>query len=266
MSNIKLYQQPDALSLIPQSDCEIHVALQSRIFSAIPNDEAYDIMKNHITRAYVSARFEMPNAQELVIIVDETMKVFKSQFGSIREDEIPLCFSRGIRGNYGEFKGLALPALSKFAQCYLKENSRLKLLTPVETKTEPTKEQKFEIGKNLALSTLQKFLEEKPIDIEGATVYRFLRKLGIVVYSEEEQSEFLELAKDQVIASRTREKFTSLDKHVRATIEKELNDMSLLETKIIHTAQHNGLVQYFQSLSFEDQPIAYLTNLINEKK
>lgn len=266
MSNIQLYQRPTALTEIPKRDSEIALALTSPIFSSLEAKEAYNVMKQCITKAYLLAKYECPIGAELQLITDETMKIFQSRFGSIRQNEIDICFTRGIMGDYGEFKGLALPAFSKFAQAYLKEQSRIKLLTPVETKIEPTKEQKFEIGKNLALATLQKFLEEKPIDIEGATVYRFLRKLGIVVYSEEEQSEFLEVAKEQVIAGRTREKSTSLDKQVRATIEKELNDMSLLETKIIHTAQHNGLVQYFQSLSFEDQPIAYLTNLINEKK
>lgn len=127
--------------------------------------------------------------------------------------------------------------------------------------------QKFEIGKGLALATLQKFLEEKPIDAEGATVYRFLRKLGIIFYTEEEQSEFIEGAKAEVIAKKERERLACMDKNLRAAIERELEKPQLLEQKIIHTAQYNGLVFYFQSIQFEyEQPIAYLTNLINEKK
>ncbi len=261
---------PNSVAVFDGSEKTILNAVQSELVNKLTNDTLEDKLLDLVKQTHLIAGIKHSgDMNELNITVSEIIAEMRLNKTNIRVDEIEIAFKNGAHKKYGDYFGLNAVTFCSFIKSYVLDPNRLEAIkiTKVEQpKTEPTREQKFEIGKNLALSTLQKFLEEKPIDIEGATVYRFLRKFGIVVYSEDEQVDFLEGARTIVINNKHREKFTSLDKHVRATIEKELNDVSLLETKIIHTAQHNGLVQYFQSLSFEDKPITYLTNLINEKK
>jgi hypothetical protein len=266
MNSLQLYQQPTALAEIPNRDKEIAFALSTPLFSSLPKNEAYNVMKAAITKSYLLAKFECPIGSELQLITDETMKVFQSRFGTIRQSEIEVCFIRGVMGDYGKYMGLALPSFSQFAIGYLKEESRIKLTTKVEEKKEPSLEQRFETAKNLSLKTFDDFNEGKSIELQGATVYRFLAKLGIIKYTDEEQSEFMTGARNEVIAKKGREKFLTVDKHLRAKIERELKDVGLLDEKIKFTAQHNGLVQYFELLTFESiEPKTELTNLINEQ-
>lgn len=264
MSNIELYQQPNALAEIPSRDNEIANALKSRLISTLSDEEAFELLKANITKAYVSARYEMPLANELIIIADETMKAFKMKFGSLRENEIAILFTRGLCGDYGDFKGLSLITFVNWVLGYLKELSRIKLTTHVEEKKEPSLSERFEIAKSLALKTFDDFIQEKSIELQGATVYRFLAKLGIIKYSDQEQEEFMTGAHNEVIAKKHREKITSMDKHIRSKIERELEQPQLLEEKIKFTAQHNGLVKYFDALKFVPTPKAYLLNQINE--
>lgn len=266
MSNLTLYNKKE-ISNIPSRDQEIVLALNTPIVSSLSDRDSYDLFKGEIVKAYVLAKFETPIGSELQILADGTMKAFKQKFGSIRIEELAICFNRGLCGEYGnDWKGLSLITFSYWATCYMKEQSRIKLLTPMEEKKEPTLLERFEIAKRLALSTLVAFMNGLSIEMQGATVYRFLAKLKIIQYSEEEQADFMEGAKTMVINNKQREKFTSMDKHIRAAIEKELADVTLLDTKIKHTAQHNGLANYFALIvKDEEQPIAYLTGLINQQ-
>jgi hypothetical protein len=265
MNSLQLYQQPTALAEIPNRDKEIAFALSTPLFSSLPKNEAYNVMKAAITKSYLLAKFECPIGSELQLITDETMKVFQSRFGTIRQSEIEVCFIRGVMGDYGKYMGLALPSFSQFAIGYLKEESRIKLTTKVEEKKEPSLEQRFETAKNLALKTFNDFNEGKSIELQGATVYRFLAKLGIIKYSDEEQEDFMTGAYNEVIAKKQREKVTSLDKHLRQQITIELSKPEMLNDKIKLTAQHNGLLAYFQELSFDDKAKEQLTNIINEQ-
>jgi len=266
MSNIKLYQETSSLSLIPQSDYEISAALKSQLLNSIDDKIGYDKFKDEIVKAYMVAKWECPVGLELQVLVDETQKTFRRKYGSIRVDEIGIIFNRGLSGEYGKFMGLSLPTFCMFTDAYLKEQSRIKLLTPMEEKKEPSLAQRFETAKNLALSAFDKFADGKSIDMEGATVYRFLAGLKIIQYTDDEQHEFLANAQVEVIDRKNREKFTSLDKHVRSKIEKELGDINLLSDKIKFTAQHNGLIKYFGILSFESEtPKADLLNSINQQ-
>lgn len=265
MTSLQLYQQPTVLAEIPNRDHEIAHALTSRLFSSIEDVEAYQIMKNCIVKAYIVSRYESPVGDELKVLVDETMKVFKSKIGSIRENEIQICFTRGIIGEYGDFKGLSLPTFMKFGNGYLRELSRIKLTTEAKEDKTPSKLDRFKTAFHLALNTLNDYEQGKSIELQGATVYRFLMGIGIIQYTEQEQCDFIEGATNEVIAKRQREKITSLDKHIRNQIEKELENPFLLKEKIIRQAQHNGLVAYFQEIILnEETPEDYLEQKIKQ--
>jgi len=266
MTSLQLYTAPQALAEIPQRDHEIAKALNTGLYCQTSLDEAFEIMQGNIAKAYILAKYEMPPSGELTLLTDETMKMFKERFGSIRNNEISICFSRGLRGDYGDFMGLSYPTFSKWAFSYMKEQSRIKLLTPMEEKKEPTLQQRFETAKNLALTAFDKFIEGRSIELEGATVYRFLAGLKVIQYSEDEQNDFMIGATNEVINRKRLEKTTTLDKNVRNQIEKQLDDVTLLKEKIKLIAQHNGLVAYLEILQFESvTPKADLLNSINQQ-
>lgn len=255
MNNIQLYQQPTALAEIPSRDKEIATALQSPIFSSIPVDDAYDIMKRSITRAYLLAKFECPVGLELQIIVDETMKIFQSRFGSIRQNEIDICFSRGIMGDYGDFKGLALPAFSKFAQCYLKEESRIKLTLPAkEEKMQPSDDEIYQISKSNALKAFSELQRNGTVGSFGSVVYDFLNSIKLIELEQEEKNEYWKQAKEEYLKYLNTAMANPLDMSERNRLKKDLELFQSGEKKdrIISISKRLIVDDYYRGLIMEE--------------
>lgn len=265
MSNIQLYQQNTSIS-IPTRDSEMQLALATPLIKDLSNKVLFDLLKDQITKSYIIARFTSPEANELTLITDETMKVFKSRLGSIRRDEIAILFTRGLSKDYGDYKGLSFITFVDWAKAYLKEDSRIKLTTPVELKQEPTPEQKFSIALSNTINAYQDFKEQKDISLVASTIYRFLVRLKCLKYTDEEKEDFISDATINVNNSLLSQKSTTMDKYKRLEIVRVLEDSQKLEQKIIIEAQRLGLYCYFGGLDTDEITVEQLIKLINEKK
>lgn len=255
MTSIQLYKQDTALVGIPSKDKEIAFALTSPIFSSLSPENAYDVMKQSITRAYLLAKYECPVGVELQIIVDETMKIFQIRFGSIRKNEIDICFARGIMGDYGEFKGLALPAFSSFATGYLKEQSRIKLTTPTELeKMQPTELEIFEISKSNALKAFSELQRNGTVGSFGGVVYDFLNKIKLIELEQQEKNEYWKQAKEEYLNFLTVSMANPLDMPERNRLKKDLELFQNGEKKdrIIAISKRLIVDDYYRSLIIEE--------------
>lgn len=257
MSNLEIYNNNSSLQIN-----QIQIALTSQMIKDIPNDKLFEILKTIVAKAYAVSRFTPPEGIELTWMVDETMKVLKSRHGSLRYQELEILFSRGLSKEYGDFKGLSMITFVDWAKAYMKEEIRVKLLTPKEEVKIPSVEERFTIALNLALNTFSDFKNSKSILLQGSTVYRFLNRLKIVQYNEEEQADFMNEARQQIINEKTLEKSQTSNKYVRNEINRQLDDLSSLQEKIVLRAQHNGLVVFFQECIMEETD---LEALIKEK-
>lgn len=261
---------PNSTAVFDGSEKSILNAIESEFVNNVNDDTLEDKLFDLINKTHLIAGIKHSgDVNELNATVSEIIAELRFNKNNIRIDEIEIAFKNGAHKKYGDYFGLNAVSFCGFIKSYVLDPNRLeaiKIKYMLEEKKEPSLQERFEIAKNLALSTFQQFIDGQPIELQGATVYRFLAKLKIIKYSDEEQADFMEGAKTIVIDNKKREKFTSLDKHVRATIEKELNNLTLLDTKIKHMAQHNGLTNYFASLSIgSETPKADLLNSINQQ-
>ena len=257
---IQLYNSNKAISLIPNRDSEMIQALNSRMFKDIPDVEAYNIVKNTIVKCYISARYESPLAEELQIISDETMKVIKSRFGQVRENELPIAFTRGVISEYGDFKGLSLPTFINFIKSYLKEDSRIKLTTASHEDKEPTDDQIYQLKKINALSALNEFRKNKTSGRFGGIVYDFLCELKLIELTQEEKNEYWKLSKEEYTRFLLIEKTRVSTMDDKKRIEKDYN--SFLEggkrDRLITISKRLIIDDFFKTIEFEETDLQTL--------
>jgi hypothetical protein len=257
---IQLYNSNQALSLIPKRDSEIAEALKTRMFKDIPEVEAYEIVKAVITKCYISARYESPLADELKIISDETMKVIKSRFGQIRENELQICFTRGIISEYGDFKGLSLITFIQFIKGYLKEDSRIKLTTPDKENNIPSDKEMYQIKKTNALNALNEFKINETCGRYAVVVYDFLSELKLIDFTQEEKNVYWAKAKEEYKIYLLGEKSKMMTMDEKKRIEKDYS--SFLEggkkDRLIVISKRLIVDDFFKSILFEEIDLAIL--------
>lgn len=249
----------------PPGDNEIANALiNGTIISEIDDSTLWDIFKEAITACYAMSRFSPPDADELGIITTAVCSTAKYRLGSLRKEEISIAFMRGCMREYGDYKGLSAPSFIDFIKSYMRENTRVYLLQqPKEEKTIPSLEERFNTAKTNAVNAFNQYSEGKDISLVAPTAYKFLRGLGLVEYSDEEQDEFMGQAALEVKADMYQKKALTMDKFKRMEIERALEDEIGLGEKIALQARRLGLYAFFQELIMDE---ASLENLIEEKR
>jgi len=260
MTAIQIYQQNTSLSMVPDRDKDIAAALSSALFCRLNDKLAYEVMKDAVVKSYVLARYECPLGQELQILVDETMKVFKARFGSIREEEVSIIFTRGLTGEYGNFKGLSLPTFSSWAAAYLKEHSRVLLTTQVEEKREPTAEEVFSISRSNALTAFEDFKKKGTCGRYGFVVYDFLSSLGLISVTQEEKNEYWRQAqseyKNSLYATVAAPKDKDEQKKASDLLENFGNEIT--KEKMVNISKRMIVDDYFRSCVLEEIDLSSL--------
>lgn len=253
---IQLYKSENAI--VPSRDSEIKLALQTRLFSTLDQKEAYPIVKNAIVKAYITARYEMPEVFEIEIIIEETMKAIKSKFGSLREEELSIAISRGLIGDYGDFKGISMITIIQFVKAYLKEESRIKLTLPAkEQKMQPSENEIFELSKSNALKAFGELQRNGTVGSFGGVVYDFLCKIKVIDLSQEEKNDYWKEAKEEYLQYITKAIANPLDMSERNRLKKDLELFQNGEKKdrIISISKRLIVDDFFRGLIMDETPI-----------
>lgn len=248
---IQLYKNTAALSEIPKADHEIGLALTGRLFSNIPDVEAFSIIRDAILKGYISAKYSKIEASELDIIADETMKCVKNKFGSLRENEFIIALMRGLLGDYGEFHGISFISCSQFVKAYLKEPSRVKLTLPNKQEAlKPSDDEIYQLSKQNALEALKELNKKGTVGRFGVIVYDFFEKIGLINLSLDEKKEYWQQAKEEY---KVYLKSVPLDLAERKKIQRDLDDF-------MHGGKQDRLKVISKRLAIDD----YLRSLTME--
>lgn len=257
---IQLYKSKSAI--VPSRDNEIKLALQTRLFSTLDQKDAYPIVKNAIVKAYITARYEMPEAFEIEIIIDETMKAIKSKFGSLREEELSIAITRGLIGDYGDFKGISMISIIQFVKAYLKEESRIKLTLPAkQEKMKPSDEEIYQLSKSNALKAFSELQRNGTVGSFGGVVYDFLASIKLIELEQEEKNDYWKQAKEEYLKYLNTAMANPLDMSERNRLKKDLELFQSGEKKdrIISISKRLIVDDYFRGLLMEETD---LNNLI----
>lgn len=264
MSELQLYKQPNLdLSQYSKREIEVLNALQSPMIKDVEDIKLFEAFRHVINKSYLISVYTAPEPAQFTVIVDETMKMAKSKFGFVRLNELNLIFVRGCSKEFGEFMGLSFITFSDWFAGYIKDQTRIKFTTPVNEEKIPTLLERFEIASKNAMDAFLAYQLGKDISLQAPTVYRFIRGIKLVEYSESEQDEFWRQATNQIHSELRMKKSVTLEKFRREEIEKQLNGELSIDEKIKAQAQRLGLYAFFQELMLNELD---LQELINQKK
>lgn len=267
MKSLKLTNQSTSLSL---RDNEVSIALNSPMIKDSDNFTLFEIFKNSITKSYLLIRYDSPS--ELALIIGETLRIALTNYPNIRENEISIAFTRGVLGEYGDFKGLSVVTFIGFLKSYLKDAERQKIIAlsmvKPEEKNIPSSEEIFNMAKGNALKALDDVKTGRDITISGSAVYDWLSGLGIIMLSTDEKSEILNEAKDELIEEYTHKNMTETDRFKRidnTTIIQALNldykSSHDVHSKLVRRSKAISLKYFLQEIIISDQDLAELIEL-----
>lgn len=237
-----------------------HILLNPPAFKDDYNT-VYNELLTSVARAYADLNFAVPVQKEIDIMVASITKNIQDKYKQIRTEEIATAIFNGVRKEYGEYMGLSVITFEIFIKGYLNSSYRMNLAKSVpqlEAPKEPTREEKFNLAAFNAIQAFLSYSNSKDITLVAPSVYRFLRKLELVSYEEEEQAEFIAQAEKEVKEELLKQKTKVLDKNKRLEIGRMLEAPQTLEQKIILHAQRLGLYAYFQTLIMEETDLRVL--------
>ncbi len=246
-----------------------HILLEEPAFKQKYN-KVYNVVMVAVVKCYLDLNWNQPKETDLKLWVSELTKNIQSHaaYKTLRLKEIPIAFAEGIRKEYGDYMGLGVVWFEMFLRGYLKSPYRTELgkslpKLALEAPKQPSPEEKFKVYATNAIKAFNDYKQEKDISLLAAAVYRFLYRLKLVEYSEDELVVFIEKATINVRNQLLSKRGTSIDKTQRQLIDNILGNEMELEQKVKFEAQRLACYEYFKTLEFDD---ADLSQIIDQKK
>lgn len=180
---------------IPQKDNPL---LKPNVIEEVKED-VFNTVKASIAQCYAHLNIAVPGAGDLNYLINEVTDTIIKNYPSLRLQEIPIAFANGIRKKYGEYFGLCVISFEQFITGYLNSNDRAELVKEksklIETKTEPTEDEKALIYWNNLVNAWLTFKKDGSYNDHGNSVYTTLVNNGKINYSDEQMGDFMRMAK-----------------------------------------------------------------------
>jgi len=150
----------------------------------VHENELFNAVNISVTKCFADLNREVPPQNNMNYLVNEVTNSILNKFPGLRLQEIPVCFAKGIRGEYGEFYGLSVISFEQFIEGYIHSPERQEAAKThykqLEQKTEPTAYEKFDTAKHLTIEAFMTVKNNGQPMITGATVYAFLDQIGLI--------------------------------------------------------------------------------------
>lgn len=253
-----------------------HLLLKPNVLQVVKK-ELFDTVNASIARCYADLNFKVPDDTDY--LVNEVTNSILKNYPSMRLQEIPVAFSRGIRKEYGDFFGLCVISFELFVAGYLNSEERLKLAEQknrllIEERIEPSVDEKFNTAKNLCVDTflaIKSNAASKSITIMALSIYSFLDSIGLI--DKDYKMGIMQEALSLTVKSKEIEASFCMDLLKRRALNSELEllkDNILKDiitkdqyTEIIKYAKRIALNNYFRDLMLNESNLA---ELIEEKR
>lgn len=188
------------------------------------DQEIFEVIVRALAKSYTDLGMAQPPQKDKDYLANELTDLIPKHFPFIRLQEIPLAFSRGIRGKYGPFYGLNVVTFEKFIEAHLHHEVREQLIRAAGLMKEhevPDRISRFRVAKQNAMDAMRLMDAGKEV-LSGGIVYDFLDALGLISFSTSEKWEFMKAAKYDLTASLERESNRMVSRVKRMEIDRNL--------------------------------------------
>lgn len=272
-------QKNGSSQLVKASTYAIEALASPQVTIASPQD-IFKTLNMAITKAYLDTgnqapvgEVQIPGTSEMVnvyqMMLNDLVLYVRMKLGSLRVNEIPLAISAGCMGELGEYYGLNKKTFVQFLTVYCHNEDRKKrlaahLLGDGEAKVIPSYEQQFDTAKGNVLEAYAGHLKEQKIDRLGVLVYDFLYYLGLMTYTEDQNTRIYQHAMMRVKMELKADKANSADMFTRQGLAKmiEYIDNKIigpnLQSKILAKAKFLTMGGYFDACKLSNINLAEL--------
>ncbi|WP_316841318.1 hypothetical protein [Pedobacter gandavensis] len=188
------------------------------------DQEVFEVIVRALAKSYTDLGMAQPPQKDKDYLANELTDLIPRHFPFIRLQEIPLAFSRGIRGKYGPFYGLNVVTFEKFIEAHLQHEVREQLMRAagfIKQYEVPDRISRFRVAKQNAMDAMRLVDAGKEV-LSGGIVYDFLDGLGLISFSNAEKWEFMKEAKCDLTESLERESNRMVSRVKRMEIDRNL--------------------------------------------
>lgn len=247
------------------ADQEVTAVMQGKQILAMPSikkhkdQEIFQVIVMSLAKSYTDLGITQPPQHDKDYLANELADLIPRKFPSIRLAEIPLAFSRGIRGKFGTYYGLNVVSFEKFIEAHLSSESREQLARDALIKKEkriPDVGSRFCVAMDNAIKAMQMMNSGKEM-LSGAIVYDFLDRLQLISFSNQEKWEFVAEARRYLTESLGREQMRTTSSIRQTEIQRKLNsvkDGSAMEM-IKSMSKRFALHSFFRSCMVEERDL-----------
>ena len=188
-------------------------------------------------------------------MVKELIKDINERFPYFDLCEIKLACSSGLRGEYGDYKGINIVSINQWIRAYNDSEQRRKYVKdkidsqPALTeKATMTDQEIFNFMRAACLKAFEGFKEGIYIEDYGNAKYKWLDSQGVIKFTNERKYEMLKDAEEDVRKELVEQ--MRLTPNKRATYEAVLNNPagSDYQDKLIGKARYRALMLFFGEL------------------
>lgn len=188
------------------------------------DQEIFEVIVRALAKSYTDLGMAQPPQKDKDYLANELTDLIPRHFPFMRLQEIPLAFSRGIRGKYGVFYGLNVVTFEKFVEAHLHHEIREQLVRAsgsIKQHEVPDRASRFRVAKQNAMEAMRLMRAGKEV-LSGGVVYDFLDALGLISFSTAEKWVFMKEAKQYLTESLERESNRAVSRIKQMEIDRNL--------------------------------------------
>lgn len=224
--------------------------------SLVQLNKAYEFIDELIAKAFTYAGQEI-KSDDLVFLSHELVKIIKTRYRNITQNELIVVFEKGLFGDYGEYFGLNIRSFEQWIKSYYYSEDRIKHIqnkynsNQLQASCEITESEKNKALKYAFNKRVNEYKQGLYINDFGNVVYDFLDKNGKVKLSKEFKKELFEKAKRIKLSDYKKELYKTKD-DLRIPIANIIKDIesnqSNTNDKIVCEAKRLALFHVFKEL------------------
>jgi hypothetical protein len=219
-----------------------NILLKPNVLEEVKND-VFNIVNGSIAQCFAHLNYPVPTDSNY--LVNEVTDSIIKKFPSMRMQEIPVAFANGIRKMYGDYFGLSVVTFEGFITGYLNSPKRVELVKEkvkmIDYKPEPTADEKFTTGKNLATDLFEVFKRSGQFGLSVLAVYEFINSLGLI---DKEYKTVYQEAMELTVVIKKQEIANCMDIYKRRRLNVELEFLTdNIEKDMLTKEQHNEVLR-----------------------
>lgn len=179
--------------------------LEERLTMALRQDPVSELDVEFVYKKVVSfileviflAGYKTPAKEDVALLARKLTNDLMEDFGFYRIEEVSICFDLGLKGSFGEIKGINYRTLIQWLQKYRTHDTRVRVLRKIHSASEAkalppvSEEYNNQCARNVITDSFIRYKKNKNAFMLTTFLFEQLQKLGYVQFSAQDRLDAL---------------------------------------------------------------------------